>query len=80
MLHYFNKTRLEGTGRITPKSPRSYPKVTCTKPSITRLAHVQNHPNRPYRTFSVARPIIARINEMIQKRMTMVGSDQPSFS
>ncbi len=33
-----------------------------------------------YRTFSVARPIIARMREMIQKRMTMVLSAQPFFS
>ena len=33
-----------------------------------------------YRTFSVARPIIARISDMIQKRITMVGSAQPFFS
>ena len=33
-----------------------------------------------YRTFSVASPIIARISEMIQKRITMVGSAQPFFS
>ena len=32
------------------------------------------------RTFSVARPIIARISEMIQKRITIVGSAQPFFS
>ena len=32
------------------------------------------------RTFSVASPIIARISEMIQKRITMVGSAQPFFS
>ena len=34
----------------------------------------------PYRTFSVARPIIARISEMIQKRITIWGSAQPFFS
>ena len=32
------------------------------------------------RTFSVARPIIARISEMIQKRITICGSAQPFFS
>lgn len=32
------------------------------------------------RTFSVARPIMARISEMIQKRITMVDSAQPFFS
>ncbi len=32
------------------------------------------------RTFSVARPIIARISEMIQNRITIVGSAQPFFS
>ncbi len=34
----------------------------------------------PQRTFSVARPIIARISEMIQKRITICGSAQPFFS
>ncbi len=34
----------------------------------------------PYRTFNVASPIIARISEMIQKRMTICGSAQPRFS
>ena len=33
-----------------------------------------------YRTFKVARPITAKIREMIQKRMTIWGSDQPFFS
>ena len=33
-----------------------------------------------YRTFSVARPIIARMSEMIQKRITICGSAQPFFS
>jgi hypothetical protein len=33
-----------------------------------------------YRTFSVASPIIARMSEMIQKRITMVLSAQPFFS
>ena len=33
-----------------------------------------------YRTFNVARPIIARIRAMIQNRMTICGSDQPFFS
>ena len=33
-----------------------------------------------YLTFSVARPIIARISEMIQKRITICGSAQPFFS
>ena len=33
-----------------------------------------------YRTFSVARPIIARMSEMIQKRITICGSFQPFFS
>ena len=33
-----------------------------------------------HRSFSVARPTIARIEEMIQKRMTIVGSAQPFFS
>ena len=32
------------------------------------------------RTLSVARPIMARISEMIQKRITMVDSAQPFFS
>lgn len=32
------------------------------------------------RSFSVARPIRARIREMIQKRITIVGSAQPFFS
>ncbi len=32
------------------------------------------------RTFSVARPIIARIRLMIQNRMTICGSAQPRFS
>lgn len=34
----------------------------------------------PQRTLSVASPIIARISEMIQNRITMVGSAQPFFS
>ena len=33
-----------------------------------------------HRIFNVARPTRARIIEMIQKRITMVGSDQPFFS
>ena len=33
-----------------------------------------------HRSFSVASPIIARISETIQKRMTICGSAQPSFS
>ena len=33
-----------------------------------------------YRTFSVASPIIARISEMIQNRITICGSAQPFFS
>jgi len=33
-----------------------------------------------HRTFSVARPIKARISEMIQNRMTICGSAQPFFS
>lgn len=33
-----------------------------------------------YLTFNVASPIIARINEMIQNRITIVGSAQPFFS
>ena len=33
-----------------------------------------------HRSFSVASPAIARIEAMIQKRMTMVGSCQPFFS
>ena len=33
-----------------------------------------------YRTFNVAKPIIARISEMIQKRITIVLSAQPFFS
>ena len=39
-----------------------------------------NLPKLPYRSFSVARPAIARIAAMIQKRMTMVGSSQPFCS
>ena len=35
---------------------------------------------RAHRIFNVARPTSARIIEMIQKRMTMVGSAQPFFS
>ena len=35
---------------------------------------------RSYRNFSVARPAIARIQEMIQNRMTIVGSSQPFCS
>ena len=33
-----------------------------------------------YLTFSVASPIMARISEMIQKRMTICGSAHPFFS
>ena len=33
-----------------------------------------------YRTFSVARPIMARTNEKIHMRMTICGSCQPIFS
>jgi hypothetical protein len=33
-----------------------------------------------HRIFNVARPTSARIIEMIQNRMTMVGSAQPFFS
>ena len=33
-----------------------------------------------HRIFKVARPTSARIIEMIQKRITIVGSDQPFFS
>ena len=33
-----------------------------------------------YRNFSVASPAIARIQAMIQKRMTIVGSSQPFCS
>ena len=33
-----------------------------------------------HRSFSVARPMTARISETIQKRMTICGSAQPSFS
>ena len=33
-----------------------------------------------HRIFNVPSPISARIMAMIQKRMTMVGSDQPFFS
>ena len=35
---------------------------------------------RDHRTLRVARPIRARISEMIQKRITICGSAQPSFS
>src|SRR5262249_47255498 len=35
---------------------------------------------RAHRSFKVARPAIARIEAMIQNRMTMVGSCQPFFS
>ncbi len=34
----------------------------------------------PQRSFSVASPISARINEMIQNRMTICASPQPFFS
>ncbi len=37
-----------------------------------------DHP--AYRSFRVERPISARTEAMIQKRMTIVGSAQPSFS
>lgn len=39
-------------------------------------------PSKPgnQRSFSVARPINASTREMIQNRITMVGSDQPFFS
>ena len=33
-----------------------------------------------HRSFNVANPAIARIEAMIQKRMTMVGSSQPFCS
>ena len=36
--------------------------------------------SRCYLSFKVERPAIARIEAMIQKRMTMVGSCQPFFS
>ena len=35
---------------------------------------------RHYRIFRVAKPIIARMSEMIQKRITICGSFQPFFS
>jgi len=34
----------------------------------------------PYRSFNVASPISARIEAMIQNRMTIVDSAQPFFS
>ena len=49
----------------------------------TRRARFVRIPRRNalrYRTLRVARPIIARISEMIQKRITICGSAQPCFS
>jgi hypothetical protein len=61
--------------------------ATCTPASRLprNLATGSNHTSpklaKPgYRTFKVARPIIARIKEMIQKRITICGSAQPFFS
>ena len=57
----------------SPSTPTGRPR----KLSTTIMA---NLPKLPYRSFNVARPAIARIAAMIQKRMTMVGSDQPFCS
>jgi len=44
-----------------------------------KLREVDHRPV-PYRSFSVARPMRARIEAMIQKRITMVDSAHPFFS
>ena len=58
-----------------PPAGRS-PSPTTAK----RIAGEQVGGKRAHRIFNVARPTRARIIEMIQKRMTMVGSAQPFFS
>ena len=59
------------------------------KNRIQNWGHLRNHRSAfthplswagHQRTFSVASPIIARINAMTQKRITICGSDQPFFS
>ncbi len=50
---------------------------------LARLGSSGNPTNaglQGHRTFSVARPIIARMSEMIQNRITICGSAQPFFS
>jgi hypothetical protein len=53
----------------------AYIPMTCY-----RIYAVEGHRRARYRSFNVARPAIARIQAIIQKRITMVGSAQPFCS
>ena len=59
--------------------PRQFNSSICRNEMIpdSRFPIPDSH---PYLSFNVESPISARIVAMIQKRMTTVGSCQPSFS
>jgi len=70
-------TMRKGQSCPRPSFVRKYPRVNALCAEGPRPS-----PSKPgnQRSFSVARPINASTREMIQNRITMVGSDQPFFS
>ena len=63
--------RLQGARRRQPRAAKAEERDMSIREGDDRRHH---------RTFNVASPISASTKEMIQKRMTICGSDQPFFS
>ena len=70
--------------RLRRRRPRARASVDRPEPprpnSATRRSAESLDRRHRHLSFSVARPIIASTKAMIQKRMTICGSDQPSCS
>ena len=72
---------------MSPGIPHTHPNPHPAAEAARKAQHdyvlslvSSDRDHRAHLSFKVARPAIARIEAMIQNRMTMVGSSQPFFS
>ena len=75
------------SSQASTSAPPASSAAAAARPERARPSTATLRPSKPgtriiaaYRNFNVASPAIARMAAMIQKRMTMVGSDQPFCS